>query len=135
HWKNIRIKELPPSKTPLKPEQIAKVDEGFISLYNGVDLTGWKEEESKTGHWKAKDWTLDYDGQGGDLWSEKEYGDFVLIADWRWSGKPQKSMLPVILPNGDQAKDDEGKPKTMEVDEAGDSGIYLRGSSKSQVNI
>lgn len=135
HWKNIRVKELPPSKTPLKPEQIAKVDEGFKSLYNGVDFTGWVKDEKNVGHWKAADWTIDYDGKGSDLWTEKEYGDFVLIADWRWSGKPKKGMTPVVLPNGDDAKNEDGTPKMVEVDVAGDSGIYLRGSSKSQVNI
>ncbi len=135
HWRNIRVKELPPSKTPLKPEQIAKLDEGFISLYNGVDFTGWVKDEKNEGHWTAKDWVIDYDGKGADLWTEKEYGDFILIADWRWSGKPKKGLTPVVLPNGDDAKNDDGTPKMVEVDVAGDSGIYLRGSSKSQVNI
>ncbi|HVR73626.1 MAG TPA: DUF1080 domain-containing protein, partial [Planctomycetota bacterium] len=42
HFRNIRLKELPPSATPLGPKQIAAVDEGFKSLYNGADLTGWR---------------------------------------------------------------------------------------------
>jgi hypothetical protein len=43
--------------------------------------------------------------------------------------------VPVILPDGSQATDSEGKGVTATVPAAGDSGIYLRGSSKSQVNI
>ncbi len=135
HFKNIRIKELPASKEALKPEHIAKPHEGFKSIYNGENLDGWVKDEKNVGHWKVADWTLDYDGKGTDLWTEKEYGDFVMIADWRFSGKPIKAQRPVILPNGDVAKDADGKDKMVEVDDAGDSGIYLRGSSKSQVNI
>src|SRR5262249_46375820 len=53
----------------------------------------------------------------------------------KWSAKPEKKMRPVILPNGDYDLDADGKPKEVEVMDAGDSGIYLRGSSKSQVNM
>ena len=41
----------------------------------------------------------------------------------------------MILPSGEQAVDDQGQPKLEEVPDAGDSGIYLRGNSKSQVNM
>jgi hypothetical protein len=44
-------------------------------------------------------------------------------------------MRPVILPNGDYDLDGAGKQKMVEVLDAGDSGVYLRGSSKSQVNL
>ena len=43
--------------------------------------------------------------------------------------------LPVILPNGTRALNADGSPKTLKVPDAGDSGIYLRGSDRSQVNI
>ncbi|MGK3925312.1 hypothetical protein ABI066_16435, partial [Enterococcus faecium] len=59
---------------------------------------------------------------------------FVLVADWRLPTKPEKKKRPVILPTGEYEMED-GKPKEVEVMDAGDSGIYLRGSSKSQVNI
>jgi hypothetical protein len=137
HFRNLRIKELPPSNPP--PEQVAKEFEGFRTLYTGVDLRGWKQDTGHVGHWQPKNWILDYDGkseaQDKNLWSEKEFGDFVLIADWRFSMKPEKKPLQLILPNGDDALDENGKKKLVEVDYAGDSGIYLRGSSKAQVNI
>src|SRR5206468_3891735 len=66
---------------------------------------------------------------------EKEYGDFVLIADWRLTGKPTKKMHPVFLPSGEVAKNDDGSEKRVEMDDGGDSGIYLRGSKKAEVNI
>jgi hypothetical protein len=140
HFRGIRIHELLPSNPPT--EQIAELDQGFKSLYTGVDLTHWKQEEGHQGHWQAKDWRLNYDGkseaeprEAKNLWSEKEYGDFVLICDWRFTGKPKKMLGPIILPNGDYALDDEGERKMVEIDDAGDSGVYLRGSSKSQVNM
>lgn len=140
HFRNIRLSELP--STNPSPEQTAASDEGFRSLYTGIDLTGWKHEDGHAGHWQPKDWILAYDGQSTaeprdakNLWSEKEYGDFVLICDWRFTGKPTKMLRPVILPNGDYALDDQGQRKQVEVDDAGDSGIYLRGSSKSQINM
>jgi hypothetical protein len=135
HFKDLRIRELPPSARTLPPEHRADLDRGFASLYDGVGLAGWKVEPAHEGHWTAKDWILDYDGQGADLWSEREYGDFELIADWRWTAEPVKSRVPLVLASGDVAKDEAGADRTVEIDDAGDSGIYLRGSSKSQVNI
>lgn len=41
----------------------------------------------------------------------------------------------MILPSGDNVLNADGTAKEVEVSDAGDSGIYLRGSSKSQVNI
>ncbi len=137
HFRNIRIKELP--ATGAGHFGGAMGDLGFKSLYNGIDLSGWRQDDGHAGHWQPSDWRLRYDGKSEaadkNLWSEKEYGDFMLICDWRLTAKPKKLARPVILANGDYALDDDGKQKTVEVDDAGDSGIYLRGSSKSQVNI
>jgi hypothetical protein len=137
HFRNLRIKELPSANPP--PDEVADLDQGFHTLYTGLDLRGWKEEPGHKGHWQPQDWTLNYDGKSEaaekNLWTEKEYGDFVMMCDWRWTAKPVKKLHPVILPNGDYALDDNGKQKEVEVLDAGDSGIYLRGSSKSQVNM
>lgn len=137
HFRNIKIRELPPGNPA--PEQIAREDQGFRSLYNGIDLAGWKKVDGHAGHWQPSDWRLTYDGksqaQDKDLWTESEFGDFTLICDWRLTAKPEKKLRPVILPNGDNALNADGTAKEVEVSDAGDSGIYLRGSSMSQVNI
>jgi hypothetical protein len=135
HFRNLRIKELP--STDPKPKEVAEKDRGFRSLYTGVDLSGWKQEAGHKGHWQPKDWTLNYDGKSkaGDLWTEMEYGDVEMICDWHWTAKPVKVKRPVILSSGEYATDKNGKVKEEEVLDAGDSGIYLRGNSKSQVNI
>lgn len=135
HFRKIRIKELPPAREPLRPEMIATAAEGFTPLYNGLDFSGWAHGPEHEGHWRATDWTISFDGKGADLWTEQSYGDFVLIADWRWTGPAVERARPVILPDGSIQRDVEGHDVMVMVPDAGDSGIYLRGSSKSQVNI
>ncbi|MBM4087993.1 MAG: DUF1080 domain-containing protein [Planctomycetes bacterium] len=137
HFRNIRIRELP--STNPSPDEIADPAEGFVPLYTGVDLSNWRADAGHEGHWQPSDWKLSYDGKSEaadkNLWSEKEFGDFVLVCDWRWTRKPEPKPLPVVLPSGDQAVDEAGQPKTEVVPDAGDSGVYLRGNSKSQVNM
>ena len=137
HFQNIRIHELPGSDPPA--DMVAKTADGFRSLYNGLDLRGWRNVPGHEGHWQAKDWVLDYDGKSEaedkHLWTEEEFEDFVLIVDWRQPRKPQLVQAPVILPDGSEPKDANGNPRTVEVRDAGDSGIYLRGTAKSQINI
>lgn len=138
-FRNIRIKELPSSNPPAAVT--AQAAQGFRSLFNGVDLRGWKDAPGNRGHWQVKDWVLAYDGkseaEGEDkhLWSAEEFTDFTLIVDWRFSGEGKMESLPIVLPDGSELKDDKAKEVRVPVRNAGDSGIYLRGSSKSQVNI
>ncbi len=98
---------------------------GFVSLFNGKDLTGWKglvenpikraemsEEElakkqaeanaAMTEFWSVKDGVLWFNGKGHNLCTDKKYGDFEMLVDWRISKR-------------------------------GDSGIYLRGTPQVQV--
>jgi hypothetical protein len=137
HFRNIRIKELPSSNP--RPDEIAKDGTGWERLFNLRNLEGWKDDPGHKGHWQPMDWRLVYDGDSKakekNLWTEKEYGDFEMVVDWRLTGKPKKKMIPVILANGDHEKDGDGKDKQIEIDDFGDSGIYLRGVGKAQVNI
>ena len=70
-----------------------KAPEGFVPLFNGKDLSGWKIPEGDGGHWKVVEGVIDYDAESespGDksLWSDREYGDFVLQVDWRLKDVP-----------------------------------------------
>ena len=118
----------------------AEVPEGFTSLFNGKDLSGWKVPAGDNGHWKVADGVIDYDAASEaegrkDLWSEKEYGDFVLRLDWRIKETPWVNPnVPVIKPDGTHKKDAEGKEIKTSVPDS-DSGVFLRGQPKSQVNI
>ena len=101
---------------------------GFVALFNGKDLTGWKGLVGKGGsplarmkmskaelakaqqeadkrartHWKVVDGVLVFDGKGKSLCTAKDYGDFELYVDWK-------------------------------IHEKGDSGIYLRGTPQVQI--
>ncbi|MBI4602475.1 MAG: DUF1080 domain-containing protein [Planctomycetes bacterium] len=113
---------------------------GFAALFNGKDLTGWKVPEGDGGHWKVMDGVIDYDAESeakGDksLWTERAFGDFVLRVDWRIKETPYVNPnVPYILPDGTHARDIHGQEMRMALPDS-DSGIFLRGSSKSQVNI
>jgi type 1 glutamine amidotransferase len=113
---------------------------GFVSLFNGKDLTGWKVPEGDGGHWKVVDGVIDYDAESqakGDksLWTDAEYGDFVLQVDWRIKEAPfiNKSIL-YILADGTHAKDIQGKQLRLPLPDA-DSGVFLRGNGFYQANI
>lgn len=122
---------------------LAPVGEGaddFVSLFNGRNLAGWKIPAGDNGHWRVIDGVIDYDAESeasGDksLWSDREFGDFVLRADWRIKSTPYiNPSVPIIRFDGTHKKDASGKEIRIAVPDS-DSGIYLRGSSKAQVNI
>jgi hypothetical protein len=98
---------------------------GFMALFNGRDLAGWKglvasppqrakmsdaelaaaqkkADQQMRDHWRVEDGVLIYDGKGASLCTAKDYGDFELLLDWKILDK-------------------------------GDSGIYLRGSPQVQI--
>ncbi len=100
-------------------------DYGFISLFNGKDLTGWKglvsnpiargkmsEAELATAQqkinesiqkdWIIKDGLLVFTGHGDNLCTDKQYGDMEMYVDWK-------------------------------ITEKGDAGIYLRGTPQVQI--
>jgi hypothetical protein len=112
---------------PMKADeaQMPNPPAGFVALFNGKDLTGWKglvgnprtrptmapevlaaaqakADEQMRANWSVQDGVLAYTGKGNSLCTEKQYGDFELSVDWR------------IGPRAD-------------------TGIYLRGSPQVQI--
>lgn len=123
-YRNIRILELPPAS-----DHAALEKAGFKSIFVGNDLRGWKHSE-KTTNWWAHNGIIKHNGQRSDiahLWSEDSYKDFTLSFDWRWSGRGKQKNQPVVLPDG--------STKGTHAIEELDSGIFLRGQPKSQVNL
>lgn len=111
----------------------------WIPLFNGQDLSGWKIPEGDNGHWKVVDGVIDYDALSEapgdkDLWTERSFEDFVLRFDWRAKEYAGLYPIPNVLPDGSHETDAAGKVILTERPNF-DSGIYLRGSSKSQVNL
>lgn len=103
---------------------------GFVALFNGKDLAGWKgllarpndnpvkraklsaeefaQAQAKANdhlkaHWSVKDGILMFDGKGFSCVAEKDYQDFEMLVDWK-----------IVNPRGD-------------------SGIYLRGTPQVQI--
>lgn len=114
--------------------------DGFTSLFNGQDFTHWSVPEGDNGHWKIIDGVIDYDAAGeapGDknLWTAKEYGDFTLRLEWRIKETPYLNpRIPVLRFDGTHKLGPDGKPITLTMPDS-DSGVYVRGSSKAQINI
>ena len=113
--------------------------EGWRPLFNGKDLSGWKVPEGDNGHWTVVDEVIDYDAQSeakGDrnLWTKQSFGDFVLRIDWRLKKTTGLYAMPTILPDGSLKKDAAGQV-IKESRPNADSGIFLRGSGKGQINI
>jgi HEAT repeat protein len=98
---------------------------GFVPLFNGKDLAGWKglvenpvlrakmnpkelekkqikADEIMQKSWSVQDGVLMFSGNGENLCTTKTYGDFEMLVDWK------------ITSNGD-------------------AGIYLRGSPQVQI--
>ncbi len=119
-FRNIRLKE------SLVVEKDNTPPPGFVALFNGKDLTGWKglvadppkraamsaealaaaqatADELMHTNWRVEDGLLVYRGDAYDnLCTAKDYGDFELVADWRIAA-------------------------------SSDSGFYLRGSPQVQI--
>jgi hypothetical protein len=99
HFRKLKIKELP--STNPKPDEVADEDKGFVSLYTGLDLSGWKADDEAKKHWQPRDYILHYDGKGEALRNEKERGDSEYIVDFRF---PPKGAAPCTFVLGDVKK-------------------------------
>ncbi len=115
---------------PSKDVVVRPAPVGFVPLFNGKDLTGWKgllaapydnpikratldaaklkelqarADETMRAHWRVENGVLHFDGRGFSLATTKNYKDFEMLVDWR-----------ICEPRGD-------------------SGIYLRGSPQVQI--
>ena len=122
------------------PAQPAAGGDGFISLFNGKDLSGWKVPAGDNGHWKVVDGVIDYDAESEaagekSLPTEREFGDYVLRLEWRIKDTPYvNSQVRIILPDGSHKKGPDGRDVLISVPDS-DSGVYMRGFPKAQVNI
>ena len=117
---------------------------GFLPLFSEGSLEQWEIQDWHRGHWVVKDHLLTYDGKArheankrADLWTKNRFGDCVVYVEWRLPMKPRIKPHPVVLFNGDFLME-EDNPKIRYIRDrmdAGDSGLYFRGSVKCQANI
>lgn len=76
---------------------------GFISLFNGKDLAGWKATGKKE-VWGAENNAIYVQGGGGGwLLTEKEYGDFELRLEYKMPKAGNSGIALRTPPTGDPA--------------------------------
>ncbi|MCP4812159.1 MAG: DUF1080 domain-containing protein [Planctomycetaceae bacterium] len=62
----------------------AQTETGFVSLFNGKDLTGWVDVNTSPATWSVKDGLLVCSGLPiGVMRSAKQYENFILHIEWR----------------------------------------------------
>lgn len=116
--------------------------EGFTALFSGRDLTGWhgrphfdpgklaamSEAErgrvladwwtQATEHWRVEDGELVNDGQGPYLTTDREFGDFELLLEYK------------TVPKADSGIYLRGNPQVQIWDYTGEGGKWNRGADK-----
>jgi hypothetical protein len=103
-------------------------------MFNGKDFSGWVLPEGDH-TWQVIDGVMDYEAKGGSLQSEKEYSDYVLSIEWRFKRTEGDFYnAKVYDSDGNQKTGPDGKPMTVQIKNA-DSGIFVRGTGQSQVNL
>src|SRR5262249_25309204 len=110
-------------------------------LFDGAGFDGWNLTDGARliwdvngSHFISKELVLAKKVKS-DLWTSKSYRDFELYVDWRLTKTPPKRLRPTFTKDGMIVLNEHGAPVQTEILDAGDSGIYLRGSSRYQVNI
>jgi hypothetical protein len=92
---------LPCLAEPLDDKEKA---DGFVPLFNGKELTGWKTYESQPENWTVEDGLLVCAGKGGGwLGTDRDYANFVVRLEYKL------------------------KP-------AGNSGVYIRAPEKGHIS-
>lgn len=116
------------------PNLMAQDDGDWVSLFNGKDLSGWITPAGDH-TWKVVDGVIDYEAKGGNLVTEKTFEDYILHIEWRFK-RTEGGTYNAKLFNADgtQKTDENGRPMSQPIPNA-DSGIFVRGTGQSQVNL
>ena len=90
--------------------QEPKVEEGYTSLFNGKDLTGWKYGQKANGEHKDGAGYQVENGvlfstvkDGGNLYTEKEYGDFSFKFEFKLTANANNGIAIRAPGTGDSA--------------------------------
>jgi hypothetical protein len=106
----------------------AEVEEGFTSLFNGKDLSGWVygkrgngENKDGVGYQVENGAIFSTVKDGGNLYTEKEYGDFVLRFEFKLTENANNGIAIRAPLTGDSAY------QGMEIQVLDDSGPAYKG--------
>ena len=106
----IGISALATSSPVSADDKKADDDKGFVQLFNGKNLTGWKTHPEDKAKWEVKDGVLVGSGQKGHLFSERgDYENFVYrveakINDHGNSGQYFRTQVGPSFPSGYEAQ-------------------------------
>lgn len=73
------------------PQRGAEDNEGFVALFDGKSLEGWRgyKKDHLPSKWKVEDGTIHFDpaaeGDGGDIIYKKPFANFDLKIEWKIS--------------------------------------------------
>ncbi|MBT4530459.1 MAG: DUF1080 domain-containing protein [Phycisphaerae bacterium] len=103
-FKNIRIKKLRPSANTIPADEIANEDQGFTTLFTGINLLGWDLTTGKG--WSVGDNVLRCNTESGTLQTINSFSEYTLMFDYQC--KEDDSFVYVVidgkqteLPNGE----------------------------------
>ena len=76
-----------PGLLPVRPVVMQTFASPGVKIFNGENLDGWTTVggSTDTKAWEAVDGTLHRKSGGGDIVTEKEYGNFILDFEWKIS--------------------------------------------------
>jgi hypothetical protein len=97
-FRNIRVKEFPSSGAPV--EMGAPLDQGWRSLFTGVDLRGWRTNTATGEAWRVGgERIVAPPGPAQTLWTEGDFGDaeFVIDCAWSKSATKDKAAVPILV--------------------------------------
>lgn len=113
-FRNIRIKELP--STGAAPELTAPLDPGWRSLFNGLDLRGWRTSEATAARWEVRQETISLKPGSAStpatLWTAADYGAAEFIVDFQ-PAKPAAGETVASATAFVRARDGRGTPITL----------------------
>ena len=86
-----------------KPPAAAPANEDFVSLFNGLDLAGWRIVDGKEDAFKIREGVLEFTTLGGYptwLCSERTYENYVLRLEYKGPKHSQTGLLLHAPPHG-----------------------------------
>ncbi len=103
-FRNVYVREIPRDPALAAPDSVSaeEAGEGFVPLFDGRDLSGWTGNMSGYVPENGR-LVVHPELEGGNLYTEKEYADFVLRFEFKLSPGANNGVGVRTPPEGDAA--------------------------------
>ena len=130
-WRNVFVREISPDEATDILSESAD-DKGFVSIFNGKDLSGW---QGATASYDVVDGAIQCrKGTGGNLFTEKEYSDFVVRLEIKTPPAGNNGLAIRYPGKGNPAFDGMTELQVLDVEYPGKLAPYqFHGSAYSMV--